>query len=334
MANKVNSETLLSPIIKWLDDDLVTEIVLNQPNVIFVERDGYFVRHEVAEFDSRRLAQLFRLIANENHQELSESKPILSGVLINGMRVQLIHPPVSRYYSFAIRKKSQRQFSLNYLAEQDYFNKTQSLPLKNQFRFSRDDTNTQLQNFYRQRRWPEFIKLALISGKNIVVSGATSSGKTSFLNACLNELPLSERLIILEDTPEVIIKHENSLRLLACKGQQGTSSITMQDLLQCSLRLRPDRIIVGEVRGKELLEYIAASLTGHRGAITTIHAENPSIALIRMCQMYKLNALPAMTDNDIYKEIKQAVDIIFQLKKTTTGRRLASVYFSELVSND
>lgn len=101
----------------------------------------------------------------------------------------------------------------------------------------------------------------------------------------------------------------------------------MQDLVQCSLRLRLDRIVVGEVRGKELLDYISASLTGYSGAVTSIHAENPQIAFVRMCQMYKLNTLPAMTDQDIYQEIKQAVDIIFQLSRTSRGRHLESVYY-------
>lgn len=331
MTSEVNSETLLAPIMPWLHDDMVSEIVLNQPKVVFVERGNRFCRHEVPELDSKRLNQIFRLIANENHQDLSEEKPLLSGVLMNGMRVQLIIPPVSPCHCFAIRKKHERQFSLENLHEQGYFDKTQSFPLRHQSRFGIDNVDAQLKNLYCQKHWTDFIRLSLSSGKNIVISGATSSGKTSFLNACLNELPLSERLIILEDTPEVTIKHKNSLCLVACKGQQDLSHVTMQDLLQCSLRLRPDRIIVGEVRGKELLDYIGASLTGHRGSITTIHAENPQIAFIRMCQMYKLNALPAMPDHDIYQEIKQAVDIIFQLKKTPSGRRLESVYYNKNV---
>lgn len=306
----------------WLNDDAVSEIVLNHPKIIFVDKNNRFYRYELPEFDSQRLRQIFRLIANENHQELSEKKPILSAVLPNGMRVQLIMPPVSMHYAFAIRKKREMHFSLDALKSQDYFKHTDAFSLTDQPYSSK---NLKLQNLYRQKQWHDFTKLALKMGKNIVISGATSSGKTTFLNACLSELPLSERLILLEDTPEITVPHENSLRLVASKGEQGVSQVTMQDLLQCSLRLRPDRIIVGEVRGKELLEYVGACLTGHRGSITTIHAENPKIALMRMCQMYKLNALPAMTDQDIYNEIQQAVDIIFQLKQNETDRHLESV---------
>lgn len=325
--SEISSDTLLKPIQSWLLDERVTEIVLNKPKEIFVESSGHFVKHKITEFNSKRLGQIFRLIANENRQELSFEKPLLSGILKNGMRVQLVMPPVSKNYSFAIRKKRQYNLDMTHLSEQGYFNRARAFIEKPQSYGVLDERETQLQSLYRRGRWEEFTKLAIQMGKNMVISGATSSGKTTFLNACLNEIPETERLVILEDTAEVSVPHKNSLRLLANKSDQGISKVSMQELVQCSLRLRPDRIIVGEVRGKELLDFVAASLTGHRGAITTIHAENPQIAFVRMCQMYKLNTLPAMTDEDIYREIKQAVDIIFQLKNSEQGRILQSVYY-------
>lgn len=323
MVSAIGSELLLKPIDVLLNDVAVSEIILNQPGVVFYEIKNQFYRFSVPIFTSHYLKQLFQLIANENQQVLSSDRPLLSGVLKGGSRIQLVIPPVSDSCSFSIRKKRDDFFSFDELNAAGYFSKL------NEEAEAYSYTSDSLLTYYKNQQWLSFIKAALVLKKNIVISGATSSGKTTFLNACLKALPLSERLIILEDTAELSVSHENYLRLLAFKGNQSTSAVTMQDLLQCSLRLRPDRIIVGEVRGKELLDFISASLTGHGGAITSIHADSPETAFTRMCQMYKLNVLPAMTDQDIYREIKQAVDIVIQLKRTTDRRHIESVYYRD-----
>ena len=121
--------------------------------------------------------------------------------------------------------------------------------------------------------------------------------------------------------------HRNKVQLLASKGEQAMAKINMQDLVQCSLRLRPDRIIVGEIRGKEILDFIAACGTGHEGSFTSIHANNPRIAFMRMCQMYKLNHVPAMSDDDIFRELYEVIDVVIQLTKTNYGRELQSTYY-------
>jgi type IV secretion system protein VirB11 len=163
--------------------------------------------------------------------------------------------------------------------------------------------------------------------KTIVISGGTSSGKTTFLNACLRQISLDERLVILEDTREIDTPHPNQLQLLASKGEQGVAKVTMQDLVQASLRLRPDRIIVGEIRGREILDFLAAASTGHDGSMTSIHANNPEIAFMRMAQMYKLNNVPSMTDDDIYRELKAVIDVIVQLEKAAEGRQVQSIFY-------
>ncbi len=132
---------------------------------------------------------------------------------------------------------------------------------------------------------------------------------------------------MLEDTREIETPHENQVQLLATKGEQGLAKISMQDLVQCSLRLRPDRIIMGEIRGKEILDFVSACSTGHEGSLTTIHANNPRIAFMRMTQLYKLNHLPAMTDDDILRELKEVIDIIVQVGKTKNGRQVNSIYY-------
>ncbi len=117
------------------------------------------------------------------------------------------------------------------------------------------------------------------------------------------------------------------MQLLASKHAQGSAKINMQDLVQCCLRLRPDRIIMGEIRGREILDFISACSTGHEGSLTTIHANSPRIAFMRMTQMYKLNNVPAMSDEDILRELKEVIDIIIQVEKTADGRIAKSIYY-------
>lgn len=148
--------------------------------------------------------------------------------------------------------------------------------------FSQLGDEKQLVRLYQQQNWADFVKCAIELKKNIVISGGTSSGKTTFLNACLRHIPLSERIILLEDAREIDIPHPNQVSLLSSKGDQALAKVSMQDLVQCCLRLRPDRIIVGEVRGREILDFLSASSTGHEGSFTSIHANNPRIAFMRM----------------------------------------------------
>lgn len=189
------------------------------------------------------------------------------------------------------------------------------------------DTDTQLTQALHNTQWIAFIKGAIAARKNIIISGGASSGKTTFLNACLREIPHHECIIVLEDTRELHVPHDNVVRLLASKWQQGHADLSQQDLLQCALRLRPDRIIMGELRGKEIMDFITAYNTGHEGTFTTLHANSPQGALRRMVQLYKLNHVPAMQDQEILREIHHVVDVIIQLKKTAAGRCAHSIYF-------
>ncbi len=171
------------------------------------------------------------------------------------------------------------------------------------------------------KKWKKFIENAIQFKKNIIISGGTSTGKTTFLNTCLNQINKNERIITIEDSREVLTHHPNQVNLIS------SSDISMQDLLQTSLRLRPDRIIVGEIRGKEVLNFLSACSTGHSGSITSLHATNPRVAFMRMSQMYKLNNVPSMSEEDINKELHEVVDVIIQLKKDSTGRCIESIYF-------
>ncbi|MCE3043970.1 P-type DNA transfer ATPase VirB11 [Legionella sp. 16cNR16C] len=323
------SDGLLQPLSPWLNDLSVSEILINRPQEVFVERQGQMVAHAVPALDSLHLKRLFGLIANENRQLLNEANPLLSGNLMDGSRVQLVIPPAAKHYTLSIRRQTVANRSLTDY-ERDFYREAKPFLIHDkEALFS--DADKQLLAVYRKQLWPDFIDMAVLAKKNIVISGGTSSGKTTFLNACCQRIPQGERIITLEDTYEVRLPHKNQVNLLAPKTKDE-NALTMQDLVQCSLRLRPDRLMMGEIRGREVLDFIAACSTGHDGSMTSIHANNPQIALMRMVQLYKLNNVPSMRDEDILREINQVVDIIIQLQKTPNGRGISWIYFKGATS--
>lgn len=323
---------LLAPLQDFLDDAQVSEILINKPQEVFIERQGALLRFDIPVLTTQYLRRLFTLIANENKQCLSESSPLLSGNLFDGSRVQLVIPAAALHETLSIRK-----FTLKHLTFDDYislgfFNKTQTVSVDSGT-LTNAATEDTLQGLYNTQNWPAFLSLAILAKKNIIISGGTSSGKTTFLNSCIQQIPLSERLITLEDTFEINVPHSNLVRLKALKqvGDQA-HHVSMQDLVQASLRLRPDRIIMGEIRGKEIFDFVSACSTGHSGALATIHANNPKVAFMRMAQLYKLNPVAGMEEKDIYNVLHEVVDIIVQVAKTNDGRRLNEVYYKNALS--
>ena len=321
------SKGLLEPIAHWFHDPEVSEIMLNKPYEIFIEKNGLMQVDSIPVFSPYHVSNLFQLIANENGKILNSAHPIMSGSLYDGSRVQLVISPVCQDGVMSIRKKVKSCFSLNDYACTDFYSSIVT-DCHNASHIKSASLNDQLLlRLYHARDWDSFIRHSILFKKNIIVSGGTSSGKTTFLQACLCSVPIHERIIILEDTREIELPHANQVSLLAQESDQCQSTVTMQQLIRCTLRLRPDRIIIGELRGKEVLDYIDACISGHPGSISSIHADSPRHALMRMVHLYKQNTLNAMTDHAIYQEISSAVDIIIQLIKSPQGRVVSSIYF-------
>lgn len=321
------SAGLLAPLNQWLSAPNVSEILINHPKEVWVENELGMNRHAAPEMTEAHLYRLFQLIANENKELLSPEHPLLSGHLKEGVRVQLCLPPTSRYPTLSIRRQVKKSMSLQEYQAAGCYDKTVSAKAEADSFSSLPLSDQKLVQLYAQKAWPEFVEHAILFKKNIVISGGTSSGKTTYLNACLRHIDRGERLIILEDTREVDAPHPNQVQLWAPKGGQSLAKLSMQDLVQCSLRLRPDRIIMGEIRGAEILDFVSACSTGHEGSMTTLHANSPHIAFMRMTQLYKLNGVPSMSDEDILRELKTVIDIIIQLTKTPAGRKVHSIYY-------
>ena len=321
------SEGLLHPLKQWLEDEQISEILVNEPQTIWIEKKGKLIMHSVKEFTEAHLNRLFQLIANENKQRISSIEPLLSGSLRDGSRIQLVLPPTAKQFTFAIRRKVVQNLGLDDYKKQTYYRNIIPYDINSATFSMLPETEKELVCLFNQHDWDSFIERAIELRKNIIISGGTSSGKTTFLNACLRHIPLEDRVITLEDTREIEIPHPNQVSLLASKGDQGLAKVTMQELVQCCLRLRPDRIIMGEIRGKEMMDFVSACSTGHEGSLTTIHANNPRVAFMRMVQMYKQNNVPSMTDEDIMRELKEVIDIIIQINKTPEGRLAQSIYY-------
>lgn len=321
------SAGLLTPLAPWISDPHVSEILLNRPKEIYVEKMGKITRFDVPAYNEKMLTHLFQLISNENNQTLTEKQPLLSGSLLDGSRIQLVKSPIATHDAFAIRRQVAQQLTLSHYQKTGFYQNTKNTVSEGNEALNLSDAEKQLMIDYQEKNWDQFIHNAILFKKNIIISGGTSSGKTTFLNACLQEIDKTERIITLEDTREIHIPHANQVNLLAVKGEQGLAKVSMQELLQCSLRLRPDRIIMGEIRGKEILDFVGACSIGHEGSLTTIHANNPTIAFMRMTQLYKQNNVPSMTDVNILRELKSAVDVIIQLKKEDGRRSVSEVYY-------
>ena len=169
-----------------------------------------------------------------------------------------------------------------------------------------------------------FLIRAVRSRLSILVSGGTSSGKTTFLNALLREVPAHERIVLIEDTPEIQLRHANSLGLVTVKGELGESRAGTDDLLQAALRLRPDRIVLGELRGREVVSFLRAINTGHPGSFSTIHASSPSGALEQLVLMVMQAGLGLGRD-DTLAYARSMIDVIVQLGRADGRRSIVAI---------
>ncbi len=317
--------TYLKPLEAIFAEDGVAEISINQPGEAWIEKRGDMFRYEVPEFDYAHLRQLANLVAQSTEQMVSEEKPLLSAILMpEGYRVQIVLPPLTEpgIVGMSIRKQDVLNLDLKKYEELGAFEAT----IVNK---TVDPVNVELRQLLDSGQVREFISRAVKYKKNIIVSGGTSTGKTTFLNAALKEIPDDERIITCEDTRELNLDHiPNKMHLVASKGGQGRSNITIQDLIEACLRLRPDRIMVGELRGAEAYSYLRAINTGHPGSISTLHADSPQLALEQLILMV-MQANLGLKREEIKFYIDSIVQVIIQLKRGTKGRR----YVSEILFN-
>lgn len=317
--------TYLLPLERLFAREGVSEISINRPGEAWIEVYGEMEYEAIPEFDLEHLKALGRLIAQSTEQRISEESPLLSATLPAGYRVQVIFPPACETGTVAlsIRKQVVMNMDLDEYEKMGAFDATV-------VREQEDKINKKLRALLDAGDVRAFIEQAILARKNMIISGGTSTGKTTFLNAALKVIPEHERLITVEDAREVNIDHlPNRVHLLASRGAQGRAQVTTQDLIEACLRLRPDRIIVGELRGKEAFSYLRAVNTGHPGSISTLHADTPQLAFEQLILMIMQAGL-GITREQIHQYVHQVVNVVVQLKRGEKGRRYVSeIYFRD-----
>lgn len=311
----------LAPFGEWLACDDVTEILVNRPHEIWVERLGMakMARHHAPEIDAQLLERLAHQIARINHQGVSRENPLLSAILPGGARVQMVLPPATRgEVALAIRKHRLQDMTL-----EDYV--TQSAPPSLHATGQRDsEVRTLLSSLLRQHDYLGFFRAAVANRKTILISGGTSSGKTTLLNALLKEIPAHERVVAIEDTPEIRLSSDNAVGLVAVAGDQGEAKVTVDDLMRASLRMRPDRLIVGELRGGETVTFLRAINTGHPGSISTVHANSAQGAFEQIAFMCMQAGL-GLGRQETMDYARSMIDVVIQLDRQSGERTISSI---------
>lgn len=313
-------DLFLAPLAPYLALPDVTDVFVNVEGEVWIEwLDGRIQRHAVPEMNDTHLWNLARQIANQAHQGISREHPMLAATLPSGARVQIVAPPATRgAMAIAIRKHVVPDLGLSDFGQGSAVDTSQvssvSTPLVQLPVTSSDCCGGAA----------SMLAAAVKSRKNILISGGTSTGKTTFLNALMKEIPADERLILIEDTPELKFNHANAVGLVAVKGELGEARVTTDDLLQAALRMRPDRIILGEIRGSEAYTFLRAVNTGHPGSLTTIHADSPDGAVEQLVLII-LQSGTQMRREDIVHYVNSVVDVFVQLERVGGQRRVQRV---------
>ncbi len=295
----------------WLARDDVTEILVNRPGEVWIEAAGVagMTRIEAPAIDDRLLERLAQQIARESHQGINRERPVLAATLPDGARVQIIAPPATRkHWALAIRRHRIVEVPLS-----AYDHGAIKPNTVDDWRSADPSANP-----------IAFLKRAVAARATILISGGTSSGKTTFLNALLREVKADERIILVEDTPEIKLGHPNAVGLVAVKGEMGEAKLSTDDLLQASLRMRPDRIVLGELRGGEAVSFLRAINTGHPGSFSTIHANNPEAAFEQLALMVMQTGL-GLSRRETIDYAKGLIDVTVQLDRMGGERRISAV---------
>ncbi|WP_234026461.1 P-type DNA transfer ATPase VirB11 [Qipengyuania thermophila] len=298
-------DAYLAPFREWLERDTVTEIIVNRPGEVWVEdaASGGMRRHRREAVTDQLVQRLAEQVARVSHQGINREHPLLGATLPDGARVQFCGPPASRrHWVMAIRRHRRLDLTL------DAYD---AGPLSPRPRPQLPDPNAQPIAYLRE---------AIRQRRTILISGGTSTGKTTFLNAMLGEIPAHERVILVEDTPELRLPGENGAGLVAVKGELGEAKVTANELLQAALRLRPDRIVLGELRGAESVSFLRAINTGHPGSFSTIHANSLTGALEQLALMVMQTGI-GLSRADTITYATSVIDVLVQLGRDEQGRR-------------
>jgi pilus assembly protein CpaF len=293
----LNEAVGLGPLEELLEDDSVSEIMVNRFDEIYIERGGRLLRHPLTFTGDRAVQGVIERIVAPLGRRIDESSPMVDARLKDGSRVNAIIPPLAlKGPTLTIRKFAKRKLGADDLVQFGAISPAMA----------------------------EFLRVCVESRKNIIVSGGTGSGKTTLLNILSNFIPIGERVITVEDAAELKLHHEHLISLESRPANvEGKGAIHIRDLVKNTLRMRPDRIVVGECRGAEALDMLQAMNTGHEGSLTTLHANTPRDGLARLETMVLMAGMD-LPLTAIREQIASAVDLVVQQTRFACGTRMVT----------
>ena len=316
---------LLAPIAPSLADPDVTEIVINRPGEAGIETRQGWRWLDLPDLTFSRLDMIATLCAALSQQDVGPERPLCGSVLPDGQRVQICRPPAvaAGTLSLTIRRPSAFAPTISTLAAGGLFSRTEGATTR------AHPLDRELMALHAAGRWEEFFPLAVRARKTIIATGDTGSGKTTFAKALIQAVPLDERLVTIEDTAEFIgLPQRNLVSLFYSKGDQGLARVRSEDLIEAALRMRPDRVLMQELRDGAAFTFIRSIAAGHPGSITTCHAGSAAGAFDALRLMVKQHdAGRHLADADVRVLLRQLVDVVVHCRRDQRGFAIEEVYF-------
>jgi type IV secretion system protein VirB11 len=320
MAEDAMVRELLKPLAGFLALPGVTEVVVNRPGEVFTEAGPHWTRHDAPELTLARCRSLANAIASFCDQRVDASSPLLTALLPGTERVHIVLPPVAEngIVSITTRVPDPTPRTFDDYQQDGFFSRYiwAHSPQPTQRLNELDNLQRTLTTHLESGRLAAFIELAVRHKLNTVFVGDTGCGKTSLMKAACRLIPEDERLVTIEDVRELFLPaHPNRVHLLYSKGVQGTASVTPADLIACSMRMKPDRVLLAELRGSEAFDFLKLLTTGHRGSLSTFHAESCALAVERYVLMCKEHPHAAIYDAEALKRlVALTIDVIIHIK--------------------
>jgi type IV secretion system protein VirB11 len=317
----------------WLEDPDVTEICVNRPFEVFCERQNVWERHEVPDVTQDHLLSLATAIARFVNQDISDTQPLLSAVLPGGERVQLVIPPACEFgtVSLTLRKPSVHLRTLDDYDQQGFF--------KNIKPPATDLTEQEQELLWLKENGSisDFLRRSVQLNKVIVVAGETGSGKTTFMKALLQEIPKDQRLITIEDVPELFLPHHpNHVHLFypSEAKEEDNAVVTAASLLKSCLRMKPTRILLAEVRGGETFDFINIAASGHGGSLTSCHAGSCALTFERLALMVLQNRQGRTLPYEVIRQLLYlVVDVVVHVQNDLfegRGRHITELWYDPM----
>lgn len=313
-------------ILDYLNSPEVTEICINRPGELYLETLRGWQKMDIPSLTFDRARQFCTAVVNESNtgQRITDTDPVVSLTFPTGQRAQFVIPPAcdAGKVSITIRLPSKHTKTLEQYKQDGFFEEI----LEQKAGVS--DQDRELLELRRERNYAEFFKKAVLFKKNLVVAGATGSGKTTFMKSLVNHIPNEERLVTIEDARELFISQPNSVHLLYSKGGQSTSNVTAKSCMEACLRMKPDRIILAELRGDESFYFIRNCASGHPGSITSCHAGSIGQTWDQLALMVKASSEGSGLEFSVIKRLlMMTIDIVVHIKSHAGRRYITGIDF-------